>query len=87
MEDKTREIYMRQLTECFADDLDELKTKEHLEASQLPQLINALEVGFELYSEIEKDLTLHDYKTQKRRANKKKVLTAQEQDLRSRPFY
>ncbi|CAB4413704.1 unnamed protein product [Rhizophagus irregularis] len=58
-EKQFRDFYMNQITKAFGEDLDKLRKKEvNLGSNKLEILIDALESGISIFSDVEKELAL-----------------------------
>ncbi|CAG8559115.1 8369_t:CDS:2 [Paraglomus brasilianum] len=53
-----RNYYMTQLTQGFGEDLDKIRKEEGFNQNKLEVLISSLESGIDIYSDLEKSLTL-----------------------------
>ncbi|CAI2167733.1 14632_t:CDS:2, partial [Funneliformis geosporum] len=54
-----RDHYMNRITKAFGEDLDKLRKKEvNLDSNKLEILINTLESGISIFSDVEKELAL-----------------------------
>ena len=53
---------MKQVTESFADDLEELKAKEEMDASKIGLLIDCLESGIDVFTGFEKEFKVTHFK-------------------------
>ncbi|KAI9249725.1 ribosome-assembly protein 3-domain-containing protein [Phascolomyces articulosus] len=57
---KFRDHYMGQITRAFGSDLDKIRQEPTFNASQLPILIDSLESGIDIFSNLEQEIILTD---------------------------
>ncbi|KAI8138303.1 ribosome-assembly protein 3-domain-containing protein [Fennellomyces sp. T-0311] len=57
---KFRDHYMGQITRAFGSDLDKIRQEPTFSASQLPILIDSLEAGIDIFSNLEQEIILAD---------------------------
>ncbi|CAO3677583.1 unnamed protein product [Umbelopsis vinacea] len=55
---KKRDFYMAQLTQAFPNDLDKLREEENFDHHKLEILIDSLEAGVDIFSDIEKSFAV-----------------------------
>ncbi|KAG2217090.1 hypothetical protein INT45_004079 [Circinella minor] len=60
MKPKFRDHYMGQITRAFGSDLDKIRQEPTFSVSQLPILINSLESGIDIFSNLEQEIILAD---------------------------
>ncbi|CAG8667083.1 12522_t:CDS:2 [Dentiscutata erythropus] len=53
-----RDYYMSQITKAFGEDLDRIRKDQNLDSNRLEILINSLESGIGVFSDVEKELAL-----------------------------
>ncbi|CAG8584455.1 15043_t:CDS:2 [Dentiscutata heterogama] len=53
-----RDYYMSQITKAFGEDLDRIRKDQNLDSNRLEILINSLESGISVFSDVEKELAL-----------------------------
>ncbi|CAH1758764.1 11229_t:CDS:2 [Entrophospora sp. SA101] len=53
-----RDYYMSQLTNGFGEDLDKIRKEQNLDSNRLEVLIDSLESGIKIFSDIERELIL-----------------------------
>jgi hypothetical protein len=57
------QVYMQQITESLADELDELKEREKIEdEAKVAQLVDCLQLGMDFYGDLERDLCVQGWK-------------------------
>jgi len=61
-----RDYFMKQVTESFANDLEELKAKEEMDASKIGLLIDCLESGIDVFTGFEKEFKVTHFKGKNR---------------------
>ncbi|CAG8435158.1 980_t:CDS:2 [Scutellospora calospora] len=56
-----RDYYMSQITKAFGEDLDKIRKEQNLDSNRLEILIDSLESGINIFSDVEKELALLSY--------------------------
>ncbi|KAI7883439.1 hypothetical protein K492DRAFT_126385 [Lichtheimia hyalospora FSU 10163] len=53
-----RDRYMGKVTQAFSTDLDKIRQEPNFSASQLTLLIDSLEAGIDIFSDLEKEIVM-----------------------------
>ncbi|RUO95568.1 ribosome-assembly protein 3-domain-containing protein, partial [Jimgerdemannia flammicorona] len=51
-----RDLYMSRMTQAFGGDLDKIRREEGFDDSRLAVLVNSLEAGVDIFTEMEKEI-------------------------------
>jgi hypothetical protein len=59
-ERRFREYYMSALTQAFGSDLDKIRQEENFDANRLDILVDSLETGIDIFTDLEKQIALEE---------------------------